>query len=280
MMKRCKRPTTERAEIGAKLADLRFAAGATPRHQDARCHLCRRIASNRPGSPRGARRPRRDGALRHWRQMAALAASAGEMARPARLRATAALLLADKRAEVAAVREKYGPALAKSAVAAVFDKISGPDAGMKSWHFRKSPPRSSRSTSAAAIRSPLTGTAPHRFCSLETRGIRPTMSSESATWHRVASRSKLTPANPLAVEVGDKLIGLYLLDGTVHAIGNLCTHEFALLTEGFIEGDAIECPLHQARFSIKTGKVLSEPADTDVPSYPVKVDGDDIYVGV
>ena len=106
------------------------------------------------------------------------------------------------------------------------------------------------------------------------------MSSESVTWHRVASRSKLTPANPLAVEVGDKLIGLYLLDGTVHAIGNLCTHEFALLTEGFVEGDAIECPLHQARFSIRTGKVLSEPADTDVPSYPVKVDGDDIYVGV
>lgn len=100
------------------------------------------------------------------------------------------------------------------------------------------------------------------------------------TWHRVASRSKLTPANPLSVEVGDKLIGLYLVDGTVYAIGNLCTHEFALLTEGFVEGDAIECPLHQARFSIKSGKVLSEPADTDVPSYPVKVTGDDIYVGV
>jgi nitrite reductase/ring-hydroxylating ferredoxin subunit len=106
------------------------------------------------------------------------------------------------------------------------------------------------------------------------------MSSESVTWHRVASRSKLTPANPLAVEVGDKLIGLYLLDDTVYAIGNLCTHEFALLTEGFVEGAAIECPLHQARFSIRTGKVLSEPADTDVPSYPVKVDGDEIYVGV
>jgi nitrite reductase/ring-hydroxylating ferredoxin subunit len=106
------------------------------------------------------------------------------------------------------------------------------------------------------------------------------MSSDSMTWHRVASRSKLTPANPLAVEVGDKLIGLYLVDDTVYAIGNLCTHEFALLTEGFVEGDAIECPLHQARFSIKTGKVLSEPADTDVPSYPVKVTGDDIFVGV
>jgi hypothetical protein len=54
-------------------------------------------------------------------------------ARKARLilRATAALLLADKRTEVAAVRDKYGPALAKSAVAAVFDKITAPDAGIE-----------------------------------------------------------------------------------------------------------------------------------------------------
>lgn len=106
------------------------------------------------------------------------------------------------------------------------------------------------------------------------------MSQEAATWHRVASRSQLSPGNPLAVEIGDKLIGLYLVDGEVYAIGNLCTHEFALLTEGFVEGDAVECPLHQARFSLKTGKVLSEPADTDVPAYPVKISGDDILVGV
>ena len=106
------------------------------------------------------------------------------------------------------------------------------------------------------------------------------MSNESVTWHRAAGRSELTPANPLAVEVGGKLIGLFLVDGTVYAVGNLCTHEFAILTDGFVEGEVIECPLHQARFSIKTGKVLSEPADTDLPTYPVKLSGDDVYVGV
>jgi len=104
------------------------------------------------------------------------------------------------------------------------------------------------------------------------------MSSASVTWHRVASRSKLTPANPLAVEVGDKLIGLYLADGTVYAIGNLCTHEFALLTEGFIEGDAIECPLHQARFDIATGRCLAPPATTDLRRYAVRIEDGDIYV--
>jgi hypothetical protein len=54
-------------------------------------------------------------------------------ARKARLilRATAALLLADKRTDVAAVREKYGPALKKSPVAAVFEKLTAPDAGIE-----------------------------------------------------------------------------------------------------------------------------------------------------
>jgi 3-phenylpropionate/trans-cinnamate dioxygenase ferredoxin subunit len=106
------------------------------------------------------------------------------------------------------------------------------------------------------------------------------MSEENVTWHRVASRSKLTANEPLAVDVDGKLIGVYLVDGAVHAIGNLCTHEYAILTDGFVEGDVIECPIHQARFSIKTGKVLAEPAVVDVPTYPVKVEGDDIYVGV
>lgn len=106
------------------------------------------------------------------------------------------------------------------------------------------------------------------------------MSNDSLTWHRVANRTKLKVNEPIGVEIGDKLIGIYLLEGTVYAIGNLCTHEYALLSEGFVEGDCVECPLHGARFGIKTGKAMSEPADTDVPTYAVKIEGDDIFVGL
>lgn len=106
------------------------------------------------------------------------------------------------------------------------------------------------------------------------------MNEATVTWHRVASRSKLVADEPLAVDVGGHPIGIYLVDGTVYAIGNLCTHEYAVLTDGFVDGDVIECPIHQARFSIRSGKVLSEPAVVDVPTYPVKISGDDVYVGV
>ena len=163
-------PATERAQIGAKLADLRLAAGD---EAGAVKVLDDTYADGLPTAIQAQRADMRARALaRSGNQMAALAALGGDSAgddarmradlywrdsnwdlaardylraaesqpegdaaaaRKARLvlRATAALLLADKRAEVAAVREKYGPALAKSAVAAVFDKISGPDAGIE-----------------------------------------------------------------------------------------------------------------------------------------------------
>ena len=106
------------------------------------------------------------------------------------------------------------------------------------------------------------------------------MGEQNVRWHRVANRATLVPNEPLAVEIDGKLIGVYLVGDAVHAIGNLCTHEYAILTDGFVEGDVVECPIHQARFSITSGKALSEPAVVDVPTYPVKVEGDDVFVGV
>lgn len=99
-------------------------------------------------------------------------------------------------------------------------------------------------------------------------------------WHRVASFGELDEDEPEHARVGDYLIGIYKLGDRVYAIDDVCTHEFAVLSEGFVEGEEIECPLHQARFHIPTGKVTALPAEEDVRTYPVKVDGDDVYVGV
>jgi hypothetical protein len=160
----------ERAEIGAKLADLRLAAGDD---DGAIKTLDTTYADGLPAATQAHRADARAEALaRSGNQMAALAALGGNAtgddargradlywrdsnwnlaardylraaesqpegdaaaARKARLilRATAALLLADKRTEMAAVREKYGPTLAKSAVAVVFDRITAPDAGIE-----------------------------------------------------------------------------------------------------------------------------------------------------
>ena len=99
-------------------------------------------------------------------------------------------------------------------------------------------------------------------------------------WHRVASAGAIEEDEPMRVRVGEREIALCLVDDTIYSIDDMCTHEDASLSDGFVEGDTIECPLHQARFHIPTGKVLDAPATEDVATYPVKLDGDDVLVGV
>ena len=99
-------------------------------------------------------------------------------------------------------------------------------------------------------------------------------------WIRIAATGQLQDDEALAVAVGEIRIALYRSEGEYFATENVCTHAFALLSDGFLEDGCIECPLHQARFDIRTGKALCAPATQDVRTYPVKVDGEDILIGL
>jgi len=102
----------------------------------------------------------------------------------------------------------------------------------------------------------------------------------SAEWHRVASVGEVEEDEPKPVRIGETLIALYNIQGKFYATADVCPHEFALLSDGYVEGDTVECPLHQARFHIPTGKVLDPPAEDNVATFSVKVEGDDILVGI
>ncbi|TPE48572.1 non-heme iron oxygenase ferredoxin subunit [Maribrevibacterium harenarium] len=67
-------------------------------------------------------------------------------------------------------------------------------------------------------------------------------------------------------------IAVYKYEGEVYATANLCTHGQALLSDGFLEDGEIECPLHQGRFCIKTGKAMCDPLTRDVATYPLQID--------
>lgn len=101
-----------------------------------------------------------------------------------------------------------------------------------------------------------------------------------ANWHRVASLDEVTPGNMKQVQIGIRLVALYNVGGKLHATDDICTHADACLTDGFLEGDVIECPLHQGRFHIPTGKALGAPVTVDVAIYPVKTEGNDILVSI
>jgi naphthalene 1,2-dioxygenase system ferredoxin subunit len=104
------------------------------------------------------------------------------------------------------------------------------------------------------------------------------MSADETGWIRAANRRDLAEGEPLGVEVAGRAIALYDIDGNIFATDNICTHAYARLSDGWLDGELIECPLHAARFDVRTGKVLDPPATEDLKTYPVRVVDGEIQV--
>jgi nitrite reductase/ring-hydroxylating ferredoxin subunit len=100
-------------------------------------------------------------------------------------------------------------------------------------------------------------------------------------WVRAAAKGDVAEGACIGVRVGDKEVAIYHLPGGEFcATENVCSHEYALLSDGWLENACIECPLHAAQFDVRTGKAMSAPAEEDIAVYPIKADGDDLLVQV
>src|SRR5215469_10260372 len=106
------------------------------------------------------------------------------------------------------------------------------------------------------------------------------MNEDEAGWVRVAARGDLAEGEVLGVETAGRSIALYDANGSLYATDNICTHAYACLSDGWLDGDVIECPLHAARFDIRTGKVLDPPATEDLKIYEVRVVDDEIQIRI
>lgn len=103
--------------------------------------------------------------------------------------------------------------------------------------------------------------------------------AEGTARTRVASTDDVAPGGALYVEVGAHRLCLARTeDGELFAIDDTCTHEDESLSEGWLEGNCIECPAHNSIFDLRTGEAVTLPATEPVATYPVTVDGDDVYV--
>lgn len=98
-------------------------------------------------------------------------------------------------------------------------------------------------------------------------------------WLKVATKGEVAEGAVLGIKVGEREIALYHLPGEeFHATDNVCSHEYALLSEGWLENGCIECPLHAAQFDVRTGKAMCAPADADIEVFELKVEGDDLLI--
>ena len=97
----------------------------------------------------------------------------------------------------------------------------------------------------------------------------------------VATIEEIPDGGMKQVVVRGDLVGLYRVGERVYALGDVCTHEEAYLTDGEFDPDEleVECPLHASHFNVETGQVRILPATKPEPTYEVKIEGDLIMVG-
>jgi 3-phenylpropionate/trans-cinnamate dioxygenase ferredoxin component len=96
--------------------------------------------------------------------------------------------------------------------------------------------------------------------------------------HRICALSEL-PAGGVK-RIDEPPIAVFNVDGKLLAISDICTHAEASLSEGMVQGEIVQCPLHGATFDLRTGEALTPPAVEPVQTFPVVVQENEIYVEV
>ena len=97
--------------------------------------------------------------------------------------------------------------------------------------------------------------------------------------HAVAKLDELEVDTMRKVVIdGEEICLAHAEDGSFYALGDICTHEEYSLSDGELWGLEVECPAHGSRFNLLTGDVTGLPAVVPARTYPVSVEGDDVYV--
>ena len=97
---------------------------------------------------------------------------------------------------------------------------------------------------------------------------------------KVAEVGELSPGEMKLVDVGDEQVLVLNVGGNIYACDDICSHAYASLSEGDLNGEEVECPLHGSAFNVTTGEVLTPPADENIRVFEVRIDGQDILVGL
>lgn len=95
----------------------------------------------------------------------------------------------------------------------------------------------------------------------------------------VAQLSALKPGELNVVIVNRRRLVLYLIEGVPFCTEDICSHEECFLSEGgWIEGEEVVCSCHDGRFNIKSGEATGPPAFEPIQSFPVRVEGDSVFI--
>ena len=88
----------------------------------------------------------------------------------------------------------------------------------------------------------------------------------------LCSAAEVAPGTALKVETGELALAVFNVGGEFFVTDDMCTHGPGSLSEGYIEGDAVECNFHNGQFNIKTGAVVGPPCMVPVKTYKAMVE--------
>jgi nitrite reductase/ring-hydroxylating ferredoxin subunit len=101
-----------------------------------------------------------------------------------------------------------------------------------------------------------------------------------AEFYKLGTVEEVGPGEIQQYLVEDRFVALCNVEGEFHAFEDVCTHQFTHLSEGEFTGSEVKCPLHGAKFDVKTGAAKSLPAVKPVPKHEVKVENGNVYVAL
>jgi nitrite reductase/ring-hydroxylating ferredoxin subunit len=97
---------------------------------------------------------------------------------------------------------------------------------------------------------------------------------------KVGLKKEISAGKMKVIDVAGVSVLLANIAGEYYAIGNKCTHRGCKLSSGVFEGETVKCPCHKSVFNVKTGEVMHGPASKPAPKYAVRVEEEQILVGI
>ena len=104
--------------------------------------------------------------------------------------------------------------------------------------------------------------------------------NDEVEWHRVGPAEDIEEEDVMRFDAGGATYAVYRTASGYYASDGHCTHEDTHLAEGFVMDEIIECPMHQGRFHIPSGKAKGAPVVTDLRTHPVKIEDGILYIGL
>ncbi|HVH75638.1 MAG TPA: non-heme iron oxygenase ferredoxin subunit [Stellaceae bacterium] len=92
--------------------------------------------------------------------------------------------------------------------------------------------------------------------------------------------SELPPGEMKWVAVDRRRLLVANVEGQFYALDDICGHQRVPLSSGTLDGHIVECPLHFARYDLRTGQLVDGPTAENVAAYEVRVEGDTVFVKV